>query len=105
MPGFNGTGPFGSGPMTGRGYGYCISRIEPAAGFGPGAGRGRGICAGNMGRPRRARLHRRALRAEACFVPPVSGEQELEALREQVAGLENELARAKMRIQELQEKQ
>jgi len=24
MPGFNGTGPHGMGPMTGRGMGYCI---------------------------------------------------------------------------------
>ncbi|MDQ1327817.1 MAG: hypothetical protein QG641_1100, partial [Candidatus Poribacteria bacterium] len=23
MPGFNGTGPMGLGPMTGRGMGYC----------------------------------------------------------------------------------
>ncbi len=23
MPGFNGTGPLGMGPMTGRGLGYC----------------------------------------------------------------------------------
>lgn len=24
MPGFNGTGPRGLGPMTGRGMGYCV---------------------------------------------------------------------------------
>jgi Family of unknown function (DUF5320) len=24
MPGFNGTGPRGMGPMTGRGMGYCV---------------------------------------------------------------------------------
>ena len=24
MPGFDGTGPTGQGPMTGRGRGYCI---------------------------------------------------------------------------------
>jgi len=24
VPGFNGTGPHGMGPMTGRGMGYCI---------------------------------------------------------------------------------
>ncbi|RPJ64087.1 MAG: hypothetical protein EHM12_00630 [Dehalococcoidia bacterium] len=24
MPGFDGTGPAGMGPMTGRGMGYCI---------------------------------------------------------------------------------
>ncbi len=34
MPGFNGTGPMGRGPLTGRGMGYCAvqlpsSRTEP----------------------------------------------------------------------------
>ena len=24
MPGFNGNGPSGTGPMTGRGMGYCV---------------------------------------------------------------------------------
>lgn len=26
MPGLDGTGPFGLGPMTGRGMGYCVMR-------------------------------------------------------------------------------
>jgi len=28
MPGFDGTGPFGKGPYTGRGLGYCGRRIN-----------------------------------------------------------------------------
>jgi len=28
MPGFDGTGPFGQGPMTGRGMGYCVLKIS-----------------------------------------------------------------------------
>ncbi len=28
MPGFDGTGPLGQGPMTGRGLGYCILKIS-----------------------------------------------------------------------------
>ena len=27
MPGFDGTGPLGKGPMTGRGMGYCAVRL------------------------------------------------------------------------------
>jgi len=27
MPGFDGTGPSGQGPMTGRGRGFCISKV------------------------------------------------------------------------------
>ncbi len=28
MPGFDGTGPKGTGPMTGRGLGYCVVPFE-----------------------------------------------------------------------------
>ncbi len=47
MPGFNGTGPAGSGPGTGRGAGYCASGApwRQASGrrfFGRGSGRGGG---------------------------------------------------------------
>jgi len=32
MPGFDGTGPLGMGPMTGRGMGYCVMPLsEPGA--------------------------------------------------------------------------
>ena len=37
MPGFDRTGPFGNGPMTGRGFGPC------GRGMGRGMGRGRGF--------------------------------------------------------------
>lgn len=58
MPGFDGTGPRGEGPRTGRGLGKCKDdelKTNPQApetdfprgrgfgfGFGPGRGRGRG---------------------------------------------------------------
>jgi hypothetical protein len=29
MPGYDGTGPRGLGPMTGRGAGYCMLKIPP----------------------------------------------------------------------------
>jgi hypothetical protein len=28
MPGFDGTGPNGKGPMTGKGRGYCVVRLN-----------------------------------------------------------------------------
>jgi hypothetical protein len=53
MPGFNGTGPMGAGPMTGGARGHCNSAgagYAPAYGrgygYGPGYGRGRGFGAG-----------------------------------------------------------
>lgn len=38
MPGYDGTGPKGRGPMTGRGGGYCLLKLpgspdEPLSGF------------------------------------------------------------------------
>jgi len=47
MPGYDGTGPRGRGPMTGKGAGYCVLKFpraknEPVEGF---AGRlGRPVC-------------------------------------------------------------
>jgi len=35
MPGFDGTGPMGLGPMTGRGMGYCAVRLPVNKGFVP----------------------------------------------------------------------
>lgn len=60
MPGFDGTGPMGQGPMTGGGRGYCAvpannGQPQPAgrgvaAGFGRGIGRGAGGFGRGMGR-------------------------------------------------------
>ncbi|MDD4103238.1 MAG: DUF5320 domain-containing protein [Kiritimatiellae bacterium] len=57
MPGGNGTGPLGAGPMTGRAAGYCACNgapgyMNPAGGrFGGGFGRGRGgMGGGGFGR-------------------------------------------------------
>ncbi len=41
MPGFNGTGPLGRGPMTGRGFGPCGLGLGWRRSFGPGRGMGR----------------------------------------------------------------
>lgn len=71
MPGFDGTGPIGKGPFTGRGMGYCIENIDSKdnknqkirekevfdmpggdgtgpAGLGPMTGRAAGYCAGYL---------------------------------------------------------
>lgn len=42
MPGQDGTGPAGQGPMTGRGLGPCGGGMR--RGFGRGFGRGLGVC-------------------------------------------------------------
>lgn len=47
MPRFDGSGPTGEGPMTGRGQGNCASdspgTVGRFAGFGAGIGRGLGM--------------------------------------------------------------
>lgn len=62
MPGFDGTGPMGVGPTTGRGLGPCnnANSGRPAYGRGRGGGMGRGmgrgrgfgLRMGNVGQPR-----------------------------------------------------
>lgn len=45
MPRFDGTGPLGQGPRTGRGFGYCSpgpTGKKPRRGLGRGPGRGLG---------------------------------------------------------------
>ena len=51
MPGFDGTGPFGQGPRTGWGMGYCgPGRGRPRRFYGFGAGRGLPPWGGGRGR-------------------------------------------------------
>lgn len=69
MPGLDGTGPQGLGPMTGGGRGLCAADVAaPQAvrapgygrgqGFGRGMGRGRGMGSGRgMGRGYRTQYH------------------------------------------------
>jgi hypothetical protein len=40
MPGFDGTGPRGRGPMTGRGMGYCVKPVGELVALRAGAGAG-----------------------------------------------------------------
>lgn len=106
MPGFDGTGPRGQGPMTGGGFGPCNQR----AGRGQYGG-GRGMQRG-MGRGRGGGYGMSARRFSGWyagppnpagrwgFQAPSSGE-EMEVLKEQAGALEEELKAIKSRIDEL----
>ncbi len=106
MPGFNGTGPAGMGPMTGRGRGYCLSYVGEETHPGPWSSRGggRGWRHRNYaaGKPRRAG---RATGACSLYAPPAGGQQELNILREQVSHLERALEKTKKQIDELENKE
>jgi len=120
MPGGDGTGPGGMGPMTGRAAGYCAGYpvpgyANPVGGRGFwGWGRGRGGGWGwrnrfyatgltgwqraGMGYP----VAGGAVPAAAPFAPAMSGEQHLDVLQEQAEYFENALKDIRKRIQELQ---
>ena len=93
MPGFDGTGPIGMGPMTGGGRGYCSSRGVGARGA--------------YGFPRRmgyAYPYYRPGRFFPGAVPyamPMSREQEMDFLKNEAGGLKRTLEGIDARIKEL----
>lgn len=76
MPGGDGTGPLGRGPLTGRGMGYCVVKV-PANGEGP-----QGY-AGVAGWPVAARAH---------------GNREVASLRRLAGSLQRRLGHIRARI-------
>ena len=94
MPGFDGTGPRGMGPMTGGGRGFCspwgigaASRsygVPPRLGYGyPYYGAGQ-VAPGAM-----------------PFAPQMSREQELDFLKKQAQAMRGQLEQIESRIQQL----
>lgn len=114
MPGGDGTGPMGIGPMTGRGAGYCAGFAVPGVVnrmFGGGFfGRGRGGRRGwrNMfyatGFPGCARVGLGAAGAAlaAGALRGMTREQELHVLKQQADQAANVLKSIRQRISELQ---
>jgi len=122
MPGGDGTGPAGMGPMTGRAAGYCAG--YPTAGFmSPVGGRGSWGRGRGFGRGRRnwyyatglAGWQRAGVGMPAYGAPPVQAapygvpyapamtpEQELDALKGQTEYFEDALAGIRKRIEQLQ---
>ena len=96
MPGFDGTGPMGEGPLTGRGLGRCgpgFARRGRGAGRGYGRSfRGRGI--GGMFRG----LWNYGYQAPGTL----SNTEEKELLLEDAKELETELTDIKKRLKELE---
>ena len=106
MPRGDGTGPMGMGPMTGRAAGYCAGYATP--GFANPAG-GRGFW--GRGRGRGGWGFRNGFGAGGSpgygsvpmtMAPPAAPQQELEALRQQAASLQNALNEINERVEQLQ---
>ena len=104
MPRGDRTGPMGSGPMSGRGMGYCAGSTGPgftSAGpgyrFGRGGGFGRGFARG-FGH---FRGYPYPQATPYAAYQPLTEEQEMDALEEQTKILEDELNQLKRKKAEL----
>jgi len=120
MPGGDGTGPGGMGPMTGRAAGFCAGYsvpgyANPVGGRGMGMGRGRGFRGGGFGRGRGFGWGRAGYGLPAYggavnpyvysgmpFAPTVAPQQELDGLKGQAEYFEDALDGIKKRIEELE---
>ncbi len=124
MPGGDGTGPGGMGPMTGRAAGYCAGYPVPGymnpyggrGGFGGGWGRGRRNWYAATGLPAWGTPGFAPPVGAPGFAPPVgapgfappvgvpvSKEQELEFLKSQAEFFEKALGEIRERLGELEE--
>lgn len=110
MPGGNGTGPIGLGPMTGGGRGYCAVPY-PGRGRGPFAGRGFGRGRGwrywqcATGIPGWARVQRGwpAFGGEPYpYSTEMTANEEVDMLREETESLKAELSDIQGRICDLE---
>ncbi len=116
MPGFDGTGPRGMGPMTGGGRGFCSPwGIGRKYGFGRRYGSGRGYGFGRrygfgMGMPYGGTAYPGATPYDYAvapmgtdpYAPQMSREQELDFLRSQAEAMKGQLKEIDARIQELE---
>jgi hypothetical protein len=101
MPGGDGTGPMGFGPMSGRAAGYCAGYPVPgymnsARGGFWGRGRGRGWGRG-FG-------WARGFGFWPASIPAQTPEQELDGLKQQAELLQSSLNEINSRIEQLQQK-
>jgi len=104
MPGGDGTGPLGHGPMTGRGTGFCAGHSNPGSANlwyvrGLGIGWGRGLGRRYWGRGRG--FWWRGYSPESYHTPELSREEEKTYLENMVKGLEEEIKSIRDRLQKI----
>jgi len=95
MPGFDGTGPRGIGPMTGGGRGFCTTPLRPAW---PGYAR-----RGRMPYPYAAPWGI-PYRGASPFSPEISREGELDYLKGLTQSMKDDLKETEARIQQIESK-
>ncbi len=114
MPGGDGTGPMGMGPMTGRAAGFCAGNNMPGyMNPMPGRGFGRGFFGRGGGRGWRNMYYATGLfgwqRAAGGYpvpavpmAPAMTREQQANALKAQAESLENTLENIRSQLAELE---
>jgi len=108
MPGFDGTGPRGMGPMTGGGRGFCSPwgigaalrgyGVSPAVGYGYPYYGGAGASYPFYGMPTSAPV-------ATPFAPQMTREQELDFLKNQANAMKSQLEQIEARMRELEIKE
>ncbi len=109
MPRGDRTGPYGDGPMTGRGVGYCAGSDAPGyAAPGPGMGRGAWRAWGGRGRGYRNWFYATGLPRWARFGPSAApaqpaydAAQEMVDLKAQASWLGEQLSAIQARLEAL----
>ena len=103
MPGFDGTGPRGMGPMTGGGRGFCNPRGTGAAFRGYGALPRRGYDSPYYGWAAPYPFYGAPASAPGTipFAPQMTREQELDSLKNQAQAMRGQLEQVEARVREL----
>jgi len=106
MPGFDGTGPRGMGPMTGGGRGFCSPWGIGAAFRGYGVPPGMGYGYPYYGRAAPYPYYGTPTTAPMAtpFTPQMTPEQELDFLKNQAQTMKGQLEQIETRMRELETK-
>lgn len=99
MPGGDGTGPMGYGPMSGRAAGYCAG--FPVPGY-TNSGRGGFVGRGGGFRGRGRGWARMPMPIGPAIMPTETPEQELDGLKQQAELLQSSLNQINSRIEQFQ---
>jgi hypothetical protein len=101
MPGFDGTGPRGMGPLTGWGRGFCVVPISPNSSTYP----EKGDCPPTLGVPGGTPYYgaRQGTAGAGPFASLMTRKQELDFLKKRAQAMRGQLEQIEARIQQLVE--